>query len=465
MHRIATALSILALLAPAALAADDPPDYRYFLLRQEEAGVALESVAIASAEPVERVYRPEDGVLDVVLTVGPGGSGSILQQGAVREWRVRCRDGAIGVTAVGRDGRTYERPARTLQDLAGCDVRVSVSGARERRAFLILQNREVVADDTGGVVDPFGGKVPLGANDYVLFTDTFAHATAELASGRAPLVLDRWPFVLARVDGGPERPFVVDLGAGTTVVVEDALPEHAAVAKQEMAEYSSAGKRLLDYAPEGATGTVGSILGRATLRELTAGSIVFRGADVDVIAALPRFAGREVGGILGLDLLRRARVVDLALGGGAPSLRLAAEPAPADPGSIALPFSLVRSHAVVAGALAGESVRWILDSGAPDSILDRAAAAALGLRLEEADALRVSGLDGGSAALVPVEAGEIELGGERFAGVPLLAGDLAIFASMRAPGQLVGLLGASFLTRFDRVALDFEQRTLVLSMR
>ncbi len=462
MNRIATnwivAAACLAARTAGAIAAGDPIEYRYHLLMRTERGVDVVPVAITTAEPVTRTHRPEDGVLDVLVPVGHGGSGSLIQAGTVKDYVVECRDGAISVTAHGADGREFARPARRLADLAGDDIRVSVSGSGVKRAFLVLRNEEVVADDAGGTVDPFAGKVPLGPRDYVVFTDTFPHAARTTVTGEAPLVVDGWPFAEVRVAGGEPMPFIVDTGAATTIVVKDALPHGVEITRQSMVEYSAAGRRLLDYAPEGATGSVTSIEGAATLSSLALGSIEFKDAEVDVIGALPDFSGRKIGGILGLDLLRRARVVELALSGERPRLRLASAQDAAAARSA--PFSLISGHVVVAGALAGKTVRFVLDSGSPGSILDRAAADALGLARHDAGQKSASGLDGGSVALVPVEAPPLELAGARFERPAFRAGDLAVFAPVRGDGQLAGLLGTELVARLARIEIDFEARAV-----
>ncbi len=467
--KAALAAAALVLSTLVARASGEAIEYRYHLLMHRDDGVFVEPVVVTSAQRVTRTHRPEDGVLDVLVPVGPGGSGSLIKAGSVESFTVECADGAITVTALGVDGRKFARPSRTLDDLAQYDVRVSVSGGGVKRAFLLLRNEEVVSDDAGGIVDPFSGKLPLGAGDFVVFTDTNPHAARTTVTGEAPLDLDSWPFAMVSVCGRKPVPFVVDTGAGTTVIVKDALPDGVAISKPSMIEWSAAGKRLLDYAPEGATGSVGSIEGIASVASLALGTLDFRAAECDVIGALPKFAGRKVGGILGLDLLRRARVVTLALSGEHPKLVLAAEPeaasGPSSGATNTAPFSLVRTHVVVEGTIASKTVRFVLDTGAPDSILDGAAAKSLGLASDKARGVNVSGLDGGSASLVPVDVAELSVAGARFVAPPFRAGDLAIFAPVRGDGQLAGLLGSSFVARCAKLELDFEERTVRLFAR
>jgi len=450
---------ILALLS---LGLPDPVCYRLFVLKQSEGAVVVEPVDVVTAEGEARRFTcgAETGVIDVILPVGPGGSGSLIRLAERRELSVACRNREIAITEHAAGGKTWQRPLRRLDDLEREETRVSVIGAGALRTSVrLVKTRDVVADEAGGVEDPFEGRVPIAAGDFVVGTETHPCAAGPELEGTAKLEVKGWPFVKATAPDGSERWLVLDLGAGATVLARDFLPADTAIETQSMTEYSGAQKRLLKYAPGGATGAVESIAGAAVLEALEVPELSFEAARVDVMASLPGAFGRPVAGILGLDLLRRARIVSLELDGEHPRLSLAHEPSEKPP-AFEVPFSIVRSHLVVAGTVNGTTVRFFLDTGSTDSILDEAAAAVANVAWLPSKGTTAGGLDGGSVPIAPAAPTALTLGDRVLEPVAFQVSALATFAPLRVPGQAVGLLGNAFFARFARFSIDFERRVV-----
>lgn len=434
-----------------------------FLLKRGHDSFEIEKVMVASGETRPFVSDPKTGIVDVILPVGPGGSGNIAQtQGALRIL-VHCAEGTITVTSRSADGKEWQRPARRLSELAAEDIRVNVSDASGvGGAFLISGYADVRPDDIGPVMDLFSGMVPLHTGDYSIFTDTYNRSGGSPVEGASPLALDRYPFVRVRLENGKELDFLVDIGAVTTVVARKHLPDGATVREASMVQYSGKGKKLLKYTPGGATGAVESVVGQATLSRVQVGGLRFENAVLDVLQEMPDFFGRPVAGILGMDLLRRCSVLSLGFAGdGRPDPLLRMSSKSGQPGSgLEVPFSVVKGHLVVKGSIGDETVRFILDTGAPRSFLDEQAAKAASITAAEGEAKTGHGLDGGSVEIRRGAPATLQLGGSQFENLAFELSPLPVFASMRVHGQSVGLLGNAFFRRFERIEIDFRSRTV-----
>jgi hypothetical protein len=296
-------------------------------------------------------------------------------------------------------------------------------------------------------------------NAYVVQTESYLHEAGAPLTGMVLLEIDRWPFVRVALAGGLEADFIVDIGAAGTVVDQSMLPEGTKITEASMVEYSAAGKRTLKYSPGGATGQVQAVLGHALLESFVLGDVVVRDLSVDVMEKLPDFFGRPVGGILGMDVLRRCPHLTLTLGGERPRITFGSDGGDAG-NAIELPFTFVSTHVVVEGQVNGTQVFFILDSGAPSTFLDQAAALGAGVPVDASRADSARGLDEG---VVPVNKGRIEslaLGDRLFDGVPCQVSSLSAFDALRGEGQHVGLLGNDFFARFNRIEIDFDGRAV-----
>lgn len=434
-----------------------------YLLERDGNRVALRRVPVPEGETVVIPAGPGTGVIGPVFPPGPGVSSGLEQ---AREDllivlrcvgdRVRCE-----VRSGGRVVSGY--PERSMTDLSGNDIRVSVVGGDGRRwTFLIRGYREVV-DDGGPVQNLFAGApIPLGPGDHVVTTDTYPRDVGAAVRGEAPVDLAGHAFVRVTGPGGNEGWFVLDTGAAETVVSKSFLADTARIEAAAAVEYSAAGRRLLDYAPPGATGPVLGVLGHARLSELRAGGLVFEDVVAAVLPRFPDFFGRPVEGIIGLDLLRRAASVTLEYPEGSTgrgTLRLG----PAGPlreADATARFALVSGHPVFPARIGDVEVFMILDTGAPGAVLDSAAAVAAGLASQDGSPL--VGLGGQGIRGATATIGALTVGGRTVSRLPCRVGALDAFRTLRE-GQHLGLFGNALVARFERLELDFGSSTVRFS--
>jgi predicted aspartyl protease len=429
-----------------------------FVLKLVGQEFVIEAVPIAVNEV--KVVQTSEEVLDVIFPPGPGQSAGLASPGDGRALVARNTGQEMRIEVRSPDGSTRELPARTLTDLAGYDVRVNVTGGRHRAAFLILQN-ETIQRDVGPVANMFSGRLPAEVlqSAYVVQTETYRHDAGPLVTGTVPLEIDRWPFVRVTLPDGAEADFVVDIGAATTTVDQSLLPDGVEITEASMVEYSAAGKRTLKYTPGGATGQVQTVVGHASLDSIALGELTVRDVTCDVLKELPGFFGRPVGGIIGMDVLRRCHHLALTLGTEQPGIHFGSHRAAVDD-AIGLPFAFVSTHLVIEGAANGIPVFFILDSGAPSTFLDEAAAASAGVAGDASRADSARGLDEGSVSTTPALIGLLALGRMSFEDVPCRISSLSAFDPLRGDDQYAGLLGNDFFARFSSIEIDFDRRTV-----
>jgi hypothetical protein len=255
---------------------------------------------------------------------------------------------------------------------------------------------------------------------------------------------------------------VIDTGGAQTLVARSFLPETTEIREAAMVEHSAAGRRLLEYAPGGATGAVRGILGHADIPVLRFGDVSFEHVTTAVIDEMPDIFGRPIAGILGLDLLRRGGGIHFevpAAAAGPGTIRLG-RISRADPHELAAEtsFTIVNDHIVVPVEVGPLAAHMILDTGAPTVLLDADTARAAGIA--ETEARAVKGLDGkgvrSATGMVPI----LRIGALESENVEARVAPLTVFDRFRSGDQHLGLLGNEFLGRFSCVEIDFASRRI-----
>ncbi len=459
MHALFPVLAAASLCMGSARELSDPA---VFVLRERAGVITLEKQTVKEGE-TRRWKLGEDGFLDVVTTTGPGGSGSIVQAASKPTVEASCREGVLTVKTVTSDGRAYERPLAPARDWRTLDVRVSARTLHGMYSGFIRGNDEIIPDDIGPVEDIFAGAIPLQEGDCSVYTTTFPARSAHTQglSGRSPLRLVKGHHLAPARVGDTAAEVVIDLAAGTTVMLRSALPPGVTIEESVMTQQSPQGVRRLATEIGGATGAV-TPLGVAVIPELRVGEIVFKDASVLVMETLPPVGDGTVIGIVGIDLLARASSVTfsspdpaswtMSVGGGAP-----------EAGCTTLPLSLIGDRAYVAAKINDVTTCLIVDTGSPITILDGKAATQAKVATG-AGGENVRGLGSGASALSVGTASAMSLGVETLTDVPVRVGNLPIFNTLRA-GRPIGVLGNDVLGRFAEVRIDFDRREMSLRRR
>jgi hypothetical protein len=451
----------LALWPAASLAA---PSARLFLVERVPGGVALRVDSVAVGAVAEFPIDPDSGLVDLVLPVGPGQSASLLRpsdRGGLLV--VRHRGDSLYAGVRRPDGSMHERQARALADLAREETRLSITGGDgTRAAFVIRAGADARPDTAGPAANMFAGKLPfqLGDGDWVVQTETWRRPAAAAPRGRMTLSRESYLFAeVVRPDGRLGR-FIVDLGAGESVVAPGFVPQGQAVVPSNMVEYSLRGARLLDYRAGDATGGMPVSAGHTLFPSLSLGGVTIDSLEAEV-ADLPAALGEGVVGILGIDVLRRAARVRLTVPAkaDAPATLEFDPPAPLAREAGRCAFSWLSSHVVMGGEVSGLPAHWIVDSGSPVSFVDPTALAEAPWVLAARKAPPVRGVGGKPGASYDAKAPTLRVGtGARWADTPVRLARLAPFDAVRPGGRVPALLGLSEIARMGSLELDFNAR-------
>lgn len=435
-------------------------DCRAYVLRELGNDLSLEAIEIEENGTEVVTSSEKNGVIDVILPVGPGTSGSIVKAADGNMHVLRCQGGALSRQTRNASAETSTSPERKMVDLESSDVRLSVVAGNGKTTTFLISGWSEVRENAGPVQNLFGGlPLPLTEDDYILTTETYPRQKATGVKGSFPVEAKGHLFAKGTGPTGSEGWFLIDTGGTRTVVSKSFLSDDAILEKAGMVEYSIRGKRDLDFAPGGATGTVRRVIGVTSLPELRFGDVRFEDVPVLVVDEMPSLFERSVVGIVGIDLLRRAEVVELEIpmdADGTGSLKLREAPALQSAG---VPFLVANEHLFVEANIAGNDAHMILDSGAPDILLDEQTAKRASIS-GTAAATPVRGLDEGRAESQVGTVSTVRIGEHVLRELPVRIARLVVFDRFRRDDQNLGLLGNRFFGRFERIEIDFSGKVI-----
>jgi predicted aspartyl protease len=432
-----------------------------FLLREHRDDIILEKISIGYGET--KVFMQPD-YLTFILPLSAGQSSDLLQKTARKnEIMVSNQSGKIGVTIKQPDGRERTFPAQAMEDLVGYDIRVNISGANGFKKALIIRSYETVEQDDGPVIDLFGGMIPMQPGDYSITLEVSERKIIPKLNGSIPLLFDQGLLLIeGRTHNDIQGYFIVDFGAGSSVVAEAYLSENTNIIPVKAIEYSEKGERVLKGTMGAVGGDVDQFLGNASLNQLRLGNLSFNNHTVRVIRNMPEFGKRKIIGIIGMDILKQADLVrfNYSVDEDSPSfLRFeSGKSSKSDAEMYSIPFSTVSKHIFVDGHINGNPISFLFDTGARGSIISRAAARAAGLHVSPVSRI-FRGLDGAEISTEITEGIRLQLGSVEFKDVDLYVADLP-FLSGIGLDDAGGIVGNDFLKRFSEIMVNFEESTI-----
>lgn len=419
------------------------------LLARDGDQLIAEQVTIGEGEMRVIPYSP-DGVLAVVLPTGPGISGDVRQKSsAAQSMLLRNTGDELTHTLIFADGKREKRATVPIDSLDDFDVRVSVVGADgPMGVFLIPAGGEPIADTVLGPTDLFRGQIPLSPGDYVLTTEVYRVPTQRVAGTFKMVVRDGRLRIVGKI-GDQELELIIDTGGGSAMVlVQDAVPDGVELSEATMTRRSGGVTEQLPMDIGGARGSV-QISGLGMLDSLAFGTVEFDDVPIMVVdGKAAEVISDRLGadGIIGMPLLRRGGVVEFNFEEGTVTLG-------GDPIVDGTLVSPAMSHLVFDAQVNGVSMPMVLDTGAPGCFLNLAGAQAAGVEML-GDAISASGLEGKDSSF---ESGVIEslsVAGGTQSDVPVRIGDLPVVGKY---GKHGGMIGVSYLERYGRFRIDFDQ--------
>jgi hypothetical protein len=245
---------------------------------------------------------------------------------------------------------------------------------------------------------------------------------------------------------GPFR-LVLDTGANRSAVIQtvaDALGERA--------------RTTGTVRVRGVTGTAMAPVIRVDRMEI--GELLLQPAVLPVVPDV--FGGAE--GVLGNEGLRDKRIVIDFRRDSITIVRSRGERPGA--GFETLPITMIRDHLLAIGVLVGRvRTRAIIDTGAPDSLGNRALVDALKRQVEDEPSTEIIGVtldvEHGNRLPVPV----IRMGNVQIRRAVLTIGDVYIFKHWRMTSEPTIMLGMDVLGVLDQIVIDYKTRELHILTR
>ncbi|HZO87310.1 MAG TPA: aspartyl protease family protein [Chthonomonadaceae bacterium] len=270
-------------------------------------------------------------------------------------------------------------------------------------------------------------------------------ASANATSAAEPFDFSTGEVVVrASINGKPPRKFMVDTGAGITMLMPD-------VAKE-------LGLALGAKLNLGAGG--GAAAGRVTrVASIQVGSARVKDVNVVVsdISSFRALIGADLAGILGYNFLSQFQVT---LDYGAQRLTLAPASAPLPSGDPA-GLDIGPNVPIVEARIGGQKCRMMLDTGAMWTILPPRLASCLRLGPTRSDTYAL-GMDGHAVALRTTRLPALSAAGQMARGVIVSFAPPSGSTGALLSDSALGILGNSFLRRF-RVTLDYGKQKAVLT--
>lgn len=460
---IVIALSAAVFLSGHCLSVPAAESQHLFLVRETISGAEVDRVRLPEGEAV--ILDGAD-IVTVVLPLGVGQSGDLVkkdQRGG--SFVAMYKEGELRIKKIDNDGKEIHFPPVKAEDLQEFNIRVNISAGDGAKAVYLIRGYEAVDSDDGPVIDMFGGMIPMEMGDYSI-TLEISRAEGQNSIAGETEIYFKEGFLLTegRLPNGRSGTFIVDFGAGSTVVIEDFLPAGTEIEELRGVEYSEEGRREIKGQMKGAGGTVEGFLGIAHLEQLIFGHLEFPDIKVRVIEEMPEFRDLEIAGILGIDLLRQASKVSFGYSASGPSsLEMQSRVSHRRSGSpsFEIPFSIAANHMFIDGAMNGTPVTFLFDTGARSSIVSTEMADRAGLKSDGSSGRQFEGLDGNPIDSESVTVDKLRLGDAEFDDIGLFSAHLPVLLGMGLQKD-GAILGNDFLQQFERLEVDFSSNVILL---
>lgn len=463
MRNLLVALALLLCCFSSGATTNEPgPTCNLFLLIDSPDGPTIEIARLAEGE--ERVFDLSR-VISFTLPYGVGQSGEVIK-GAERGGKLiaRLEDGSLIIRKQGTGGEEKNYPIFTLDQLAQYDIRLNISpGTGEKVAFNINAWEEVEIDRDAPVIDMFRGMIPLAKGDFAITSEIKPHEGPSAMTGSARLYFTgNHLLVKAMTPSGQAGDFIVDFGAGASTIAKKYLANDAVIEKMYGIEYSQGGSRQVEGVMEGLGGVVEGFLGTTRVAELILGDLQFIDETFNVDEEPLMIDGREIAGVIGMNLLRHGDVVSLIYGDqGDTNGLMEFKSEPSEAGIQAMPFHIVAKHIFLSGKINGVKSELLFDTGARASMLDKGSFPVGQLSRVPGKSRDFHGADGRPIPAQAYSAREVEFGENRFQSVNFYVGDFPILKAMGL-SENGGILGNDFLRKFARIEVDFREGRILL---
>lgn len=435
-----------------------------FLAKETNGKIEIEKVVIENNR-VEVLSDP--AIIAPVFSLGAGMNGDMVAKDRRGGMIIaQCKDQLLKLKFRAKDGTEKPFPDMNIAELKSFTIRINLTGGDGVKKAFVIDRYEQVKEDTGPVIDMFGGKVPVKPGDYLITTETKKSEKANSVSGAFYFKMDNgWMIAPITLSDGKQANFVIDLAATSSVIDKNALPSTAIINQVEMVEYKDGKETKKNISMQGATGQSATDmwLGKAILEKTKIGSFVLGDINCSVLKSFPaklREAG--IAGILGTDVLMNAGMIEVKFDNKTtgqltfdPSVAVSTYPR-------RIPFSVAGGLLFADGMIGTHDIRFLLDTGARESIIGASFVKENKLKFPILDAnKKISGIDGQSQQVTIVRVPSVRVGEHLFQNRPMIVGNIAAFQAFGIQSG-TAILGMDFFSQFSGFLVDFKNKALLI---
>lgn len=232
-----------------------------------------------------------------------------------------------------------------------------------------------------------------------------------------------------------------------------------------MVEYSANGTNTKSASMQGATGNVqeGLLLGKALLDNIDLGDMHIADVNTSVLKAFPeKLQKAGIAGIIGTDVLMRSGILTISSLNKNDGILEFGNRDTETGEVIKIPFTIAGGLLFVDGAVGNSALKFVLDTGARETILSKSFADDNKIKFEVLSKNKtITGIDGMPTKATVVKVPSFKIGPHVFPFHSMILGDVAALQSF---GLHKGsaILGMDFFRQSSLLQIDFVNKELTI---
>ena len=430
-----------------------------FLITLENGIPKIEKEIISKDETKVFICGSDSGILTLVFPSGAGLSGDFVKLADKKIIIVRYVNDEIVFSLKKDDGTLKQIIAAPVIDLTKNDYRINIVSNNLKKAFNI-SGYDIISEDTDSpVMNMFGDKITPQENEFIITTEIKEAATGFIDGGIGTIQFTGNYFLTEVKVGEKLCSFVVDLAAVNSFIIKKNIPAGIKTEDLLAKQYSAEGMQMISSPVSGFGGKIKN-LQTCTLPKIELGSVSLLSNSVYVLDTLFTIQGKEIDGIIGLDVLKKFEAVTFEIDSTKRIEMLMGNNFNKNISDVVkLPYTIANGHFFVKGKIGSSDVNFIVDTGSPFSFIQSELAKKENIIGEKS--FSVKGADGKEISTMNTVVNKIILEGNTIHNFNAKIVDSPILTGMGLKDN-GGLLGNSFLKNYKSITISFKEKIIYL---
>lgn len=430
-----------------------------FLITLEYGAPKIEKETISKDETKVFIYGGESGIISLVFPSGTGLSGDFVKLTDKKVLIVRYINDELIYSLKKDDGTLKQIIAAPVSDLPKNDYRINIVSNNVKKAFKITGYQTISEDIDSPVMNMFGDKITPQENEYIITTEIKEAATGFIDGGTGTIHFTGSYFLTEVKIGEKLSNFVVDLAAVNSFIVKRNIPAGIKTEDLLAKQYSAKGMQMISSPVSGFGGSIKK-LQTCMLPKIELGSVSLLSNTVYVIDTLFKINGKEIDGIIGMDVLQKFEAITFEIDSTKKvELLLGSSFSKNISDALKLPYTIANGHIFVKGKIGSSDVSFIVDTGSPFCFIQSELAKKENIIGEKS--FSVKGADGKEITTMNADVKTITLEGNKIHNFKTKIVDSPILTGMGLK-ENGGLLGNSFLKNYKSITISFKEKMIYL---